>query len=461
MLILPEAEFPGALSNNLQTIGNMTGMKKPFRQTLFLASILMLVAGCLQIGTATEPTGSLTLKEAIAIAFENQGSAQSARLQAMAARERITQEQAGNLPSVIGSVYYNVAGRRVSRAAGGFTTSESNSGVQPEVALSYNIFDSGLTSARVRQARSGALAQKATLGAVQNDLALLVASDYYSQLRAGKLVDLRSEQVRLAEEQLKGVEARISVGDAASADSALPLSELRNRQVDLIQARNDLAIAANNLRNTLGLPVGNALELAENSEGLAAPEGDLEELQSEALENRPEVLRARARVESNRAGVSAARVNQMPRLDTVLRLGVTPREDDQRSYWELGAVVSLPLFDAGSSQARVNEAQFGAQASEVELEQTLFDVSADVKEAWTNLSSARERLAASELAVDAARINLQQTTERYNLGASGVTVISLITAQVQFATASSNAIQAEYDLKLAEIQLNRATGRLQ
>lgn len=436
-------------------------MKTTLKPTCLFAAAFLAALGSIQAARAAEPAGPVTLSQAIEIAFQNQGSARSARLQAEAARERIAQEQSGNLPEVTGSVYYNVAGRRVSRAGGGFATTESNSGLQPEVTLSYNIFDSGLTSARVRQARSGAMAQEATLGAVQNDLALLVASDYYSQLRAEKLVGLRSEQVRLAEEQLRGVEARISVGDAAPADSALPLSELRNRQVDLIQATNDLAIAANNLRNTLGLPVGDPLLLVENSEGPETPGGTLEELQAEALENRPEIRRARMRVAGNRESISIARINRLPRLDTVFRSGVTPREDNQRSYWELGAVVSMPLFDAGASQARINEAQYSAKASEAELEQAIWDVSANVKEAWSNLSSARERLAASELAVDAARINLEQTTERYNLGASGVTVISLITAQVQFATASTNAIQAEYDLKLAEMQLSRAVGRLQ
>ncbi len=87
-------------------------------------------------------------------------------------------------------------------------------------------------------------------------------------------------------------------------------------------------------------------------------------------------------------------------------------------------------------------------------------IAAVVTEAYNNLISARERVTASDAAAEAARVSLQQTTERYTLGASGASVVALIQAQVQFATASNSAIQAEYDLRLARVQLDRALGSL-
>jgi outer membrane protein TolC len=86
-------------------------------------------------------------------------------------------------------------------------------------------------------------------------------------------------------------------------------------------------------------------------------------------------------------------------------------------------------------------------------------VTADVEEAYLNLVSARERVDASRLAVEAAQINLEATTARYELGAAGTTVVDLIQAQFQFATASNNAINALYDIYLAQAQLDRAIGR--
>jgi outer membrane protein TolC len=61
--------------------------------------------------------------------------------------------------------------------------------------------------------------------------------------------------------------------------------------------------------------------------------------------------------------------------------------------------------------------------------------------------------------VEAAQVNLEQTTARYERGLAGVTVVDLIQAQVQFADASNSAIQALYDTHFAQAQLNRAIGR--
>ncbi len=389
-----------------------------------------------------------------------------------------------------GSVSYAVAGR-TSRAlsSGNFVTSTTTSRLQPDASLDFNIYDGGLTSARVRQARAGVDSSKASLNTVENDLGLLVANAYYGQLRASDLLTLRSEQVRLAEEQVRGVKERISAGAAAAADEALPISELRNRQVDLIQAKNDLAVAANALRNTIGLAAGPPLKLAQEASPIPlkmavptddasrispdalnappsaelppGPERPLSELQAEAQRRRPEVQRAQAQVQQSREGIRIARVNRLPRVDASLRADWTPNADSMRQNWTLLTAVAMPLFDAGLTRAQEEEARANELSAQAQLEQTVKDVAADVTDAYNNLQSARERVGASQTALEAAQVNLQQTTERYSLGASGISVIELVQAQVQYATAANSAIQAQFDYQLARVQLDRAVGNLQ
>jgi outer membrane protein TolC len=421
----------------------------------------------------------VSLQEAIQIAQQNHARVAVAEESVESARQQVRIARTGTLPSLIGEVGYQ--GRGTSNLGGLFGPSPTQTipgtngqpptrtrlntdtttfdrGIQPRIGLSYTLYDAGFTRTSVRQARAGVEGSVANLGAVRNDLTLDVTSAYLAQLRADRILTLRQVQEELAAEQLRRVEARVREGAAAEADRALPLSEYRNRQVDRILAQNDVRVAANTLRNIMGLTVGPSLALVELREQ-AEPLPTVETLQDVALRERPEVVQAEAQMRVSQASVTLARIQRKPRLDTSFSFDVTPNDPFQRSNFAVGAAISMPLWDAGLTEARELQARTQVQSSAAQLEQTRKDVQADVVEAYLNLVNARERLEASRLAVEAAQVNLEQTTARYERGLAGVTVVDLIQAQVQFADASNSAIQALYDTHFAQAQLNRAIGR--
>jgi outer membrane protein TolC len=242
------------------------------------------------------------------------------------------------------------------------------------------------------------------------------------------------------------------------ADEALILSQYRNSQVDRIQAENDLHVSANTLRNSVGLPVGAPLELVERAENQISL-APVETLREEARRKRPEVAQDEARVRAAEQGQSIARIARKPRINTNFVFNVNPNNPADRSNYAISANVSVPVFDGGLTEAQERVAKSQIQAAAAQLEQTKKDVASDVEQAYLNLVNARERLQAARLAVDASRVNLEAATARYRLGAAGTTVVDLIQAQVQFATASNSAITALYDVQLAQAQLDRATGR--
>jgi len=425
---------------------------------------------------AQEP---VSLQEAIQIAQQNHARVAVAEESVESARQQVRIARTGTLPSISGEVGYQ--GRGTSNLGGLFgptptqtipgvdgqpptrsrldtDTATFDRGIQPRIGLSYTLYDAGLTRTSVRQARAGVESNIANLGAVRNNLTLDVTSAYLAQLRADRILTLRRVQEELAAEQLRRVEARVREGAAAEADRALPLSEYRNRQVDRILAQNDVRVAANTLRNIMGLKVGTELRLVELREQVE-PLPTVETLRAVAERERPEVIQAEAQMRVSQASVTLARIQRKPRLDTSFSFDVTPNDPFQRSNFAVGAAVSMPLWDAGLTHARELQARTQVQTAAAQLEQIRKDVEADVVEAYLNLANARERLEASRLAVEAAQVNLEQTTARYERGLAGVTVVDLIQAQVQFASASNSAIQALYDTHFAQAQLNRAIGR--
>ena len=407
------------------------------------------------------PSRPLTVEDAIRIALQKHGSVTAAAEGLEAARQRVTQARTSTLPRVTGEVNYSLSGQEA--RAGGSASFESftrsTDGAQPRVAVSYNVYDGGLTRASVRQASAEERSSRAGLAAVRNSLSLQVAQAFFNQLRAMRTLEIRRQLEQLAGAQLRAVEARIEAGAAAPADRALPLSELRNRQVDVVQAENDLAVSAVTLRQLMGQPPGPALELQEDSGQPDA--GDLQHWLEAARRNRPELAAALAQVESAEASLEGSRLRRSPRVDLTAAYDLTPAGDSRRQDWTVAAAISMPLWDGQLTASRVAEAQARLRAARAALEQEERNVASEVTRAYRNLVSALERVEATKAALEAARVNLESETERYRLQAAGSSVLALQTAQVQFATASTNDIQARYDVQAAWSQLQQAIGGLQ
>jgi outer membrane protein TolC len=405
---------------------------------------------------------AIGIQEAIQISFQNQASIAVAEESLEAARMRVRQARVGIIPNVQASVGYRGSGTSaVGNVFGGQRTREGSRfdmGLQPVFDLNYTVYDGGATRQSVRQARAGVESSQAGLAGARNNLAFNVTSNYLLQLRSHQLLKLRQVQVELAEEQLRNVKARIDAGSAARTDSALTESELQNRRVDLRVAENNYQIDANELRNSMGLYVGPPLKLIEVAES-REPLLPLDSLLEVAMRQRPEVAQADAQARSAKAIQSLRRIDRKPRLNTSFNFSLTPNNTFQRSDFAVGAAISMPLWDAGLTQAREREAKTQVQSTLAQLEQTRKNVSSDVQTAYLNLVSSRDRLAVSRTAVDAAQVNVQAAQERYLRGVAGTTVIDLIQAQTQFATANNNSIFALYDIHLAQAQLNRATGK--
>jgi outer membrane protein len=232
--------------------------------------------------------------------------------------------------------------------------------------------------------------------------------------------------------------------------------ELANARVTLLRNQNQVRQNAAALRASMGLPVGPAPTLAETAQQeFKIP--SLEESVAEANRNHPQIQQDVANVESARYQLRLAGLQRRPIFTTVTSLNVNPRDDRTKSDWTIQAGITMPLWDAGVTRARQQEARYRLESSQAQQQQTRVDISTSVQQAILNMQSARERLDASAVAVESATRNLEAANARYQQGV--VTVIEITTAQVNSFDAQNNAISARYDYYLAYAQLQRAVGR--
>jgi outer membrane protein len=404
------------------------------------------------------PPGPLTLAQAIAIAYQNNGNITVAESNLASSRYRVTEARAGTRPNLTGGVTFSGRGLNDVGSIFGNTTSNTSfdNGPQPAVQLRYTPFDSGQTRLQVRSSQAGVRGAAAGLANTRVNLGFDVTTNYIETLRSKRLADLSQEQVRQSEEQLQYVEARIAAGTAADVDRYQIEVELANARVTLLRAQNLVRQNGAALRASMGLPVGPAPTLVET----ARPElqiPPLDEAVAEANRNHPQIQQDIANVESARYQLRLASLRRRPVFSTVTSLNVNPRDERTKSDWTVQAGFTMPIWDAGVTRARQQEARYGLESSRAQEQQTRVDISTSVQQAILNMQSAKERLAASAVAVDSATRNLEAANARYQQGV--VTVIEITTAQVNYFDAQVNAVSAQYDYYLAYAQLQRAIGR--
>jgi outer membrane protein TolC len=411
---------------------------------------------------STPATGErpISLDEAIDTAYRNHADVTVSEENVEAARQRVTQAKTGTLPVITAGIAYT--GRGVTDLGdifgpGGPDTFVTDQGLQPAVRARWTLYNGGQTRLQVRQARENVTGSVAGAQNTRRLLKFTVTQNYIETLRSQKQALLLQEQVRLAQAQLDLINARIQVGDAAQADRYPLERELRLAQQRNIEANNNVNVLATSLRNSMGLPAGPVIQIADLPTEPRFEVPSVEEAMTVAERTRPDLIQDKTAVEISRASVSLARIRRLPLLTADLGANVTPNNQISHGDYSFALAVTMPIWDANLTRSQQREAEAGLAANLARLEQTRKDVAAEVQQALLNLASTRERLDSSAATVEAARVALEAANARYQQGLA--TTIDLTDAQVGFILAGNNAINALYDYYESRAQLDRAIGR--
>lgn len=422
------------------------------RNVVRILLVLMLSALCGSAwaqGEAAEQAQPLSLQECIDIAMRNQVDVLVAHNNVTAAESRRAQAWADYLPHL--SIQNNAF------VWGGSEGVLTKSTTGTAFNISQNIYDGGLREASVSAAKHGVTQSSARLSRTEETVAYSVTQAYYELLRQQHLADVAGADVKYSEELKRQVEARIELGDAAKVDVLPVESQLATARVGLINARNSVRTASLQLQNAMGLT--SRPQFAVQDVG-APPEVELQPLTdyiTAALAHRPDVVETKASVGAAKASVRTARLSLYPRpvisgqYQQEISGGFTTS-----STQVIGGFV-FDIFNGGANRAAFREAKAQQASAEQQAAQMGKDIQVQVEEAYLNLTSAQERMAASAIGLEAAQKNYEVQKDRYNQGLA--ITLDLLNAELQVITAQTNDVQARYDYYTALAQLNYSTGK--
>ena len=389
----------------------------------------------------------LTLDECITLAMKNQIDINTGKNNVTVSEGRLTQARSSYYPQV---TIQNNTFQESSRDLPLQKTTGTG------ISATMNVYDGGLREANVKGARYGLQQTEASLARIRQTVKFNVTTDYYTALKSKHLAAVADENVKYNQTLRAQIQAQADAGDAARVDILPVEAELANTQVELLSAQNTVQTSLIQLQNTIGLSPQPGFDIVESELPPETAIPEMTEYVDKALANRPDILQAKANVGVSSASVSSAKVSLYPRpvisgsYQKNLEGNIT--QDDT----QLNGSIVFDLFNGGANRAAYKEARANKDTSQQQLMQVDKDIRAQVADAYFNLISAKQRMAASDVGLNAAQRNYEAQKERYNLKLAST--LDLLNAEVQLITAQNNTVQSKYQYLTAIAQMDYAVG---
>ena len=410
--------------------------------------------------TGTAPL-QLTLQDALARAQKNSVQYQSVLTDSAIARQDRYQAAAALLPSVA----YNNQGWYTQLNKTGnpiFIANNAAHEYLSQADIHESIDLAGVSG--FRRAAALAAAAKARAEIASRGLVVTVIQDYFAVaaaqqkfLSAQKTADEGDRFFKLTQELEHGGEVAHSDVIKAELQAQDRRRAFQEAQLALLNARLDLAVllfpdfndnfeVSDDLHASVSLPT-------------------LGEVQQQAAQNNPDVRAALETAKAAGFDVTAARAGYLPSLNMDYWYGIDAPKfavNGPNGFSNLGSSVqgtlSLPIWNWGSTQSRVKQAELRRAQAQRELSLAQRKLLAEIKSLYSEAETAMNELGGLSRSAQLAEESLRLTTLRYKGGEA--TVLEVVDAQTTYAQSNAAFQDGAVRYRVALANLQTLTGVL-
>ena len=287
-----------------------------------------------------------------------------------------------------------------------------------------------------------------------------------------QVVSLRHKQ-KLAEAYLEvvrkldsDVHRMIEEGVATKSDGLSVDVKVNEAEMTLTRVNDGLVLSKMLLCNTIGLPIGEQITLAdEESASLAVvtltPKLDVET----AVENRPELKMLESGVRLSRQLTNILKAGNMPMVALTGGYAVTNPsvvnsfEKKFRGFWNVGVLVRVPIWNWGDVMYKVRASKGATAIAELEQQEARELIELQVHQNTFRVDEANKKLTMALSNIERAEENLRTANLGFQEGV--ITPTTVMEAQTAWLQAQSQKIDAEIDVKLSHVDLQKSLGTLE
>ena len=261
------------------------------------------------------------------------------------------------------------------------------------------------------------------------------------------------------------VSKMVAEGVATKADELSVKVKVNEAEMTLTKVENGLSLSKMVLCQLCGIPLDTPITLADESmENITLPDTYIEGNVNTALSNREELKSLELASKIYRQKVNVPRSEFLPSVGlTATYLVTNPSlvngfERKMRGMWGVGMMVKIPVFHWGEGIYKVKAAKAEANIAQYKLDDVKEKVELQVTQATYKVNEATKKLAMAEKNMAKADENLRYANLGFQEGV--IPTSNVLEAQTAWLSAQSGKIDAQIDVKMSEIYLNKSMGTL-
>lgn len=430
--------------------------------------VIQLISGllvCFNISIAQE---LLTVKEAVAIALENNYDIKLFENNLRVAQENVTPGNAGMLPSVTGNFTQSnsLSNSNQTQATGEVRSLDNakNNSLNYGISVGWTIFDglgmfSRYETLKELQKQGEAELQRSIVTRISD-----VISTYYTIVEQQNLLAAIDSSIEISKERLRTAENRFSIGKASRL-------EVLNVQVNLNTDESNRIKQANLVRN-LKITLNNLLARDLQQEFTVVKEvaidetlklGDILEL---AKANNPDLILISINRRLAELEEKSIRANRYPTVrlnggynfsESESSLGFVAQSKSRGLTY--GVTASINIFDGFNQRRNERIAKLRIENADLQMAQTNLQIESEISQAFNVYKTNLALVDIEEKNEQIARQNLNITLEKYKIGT--LSAVEFRDAQENFINAVSRYNAAKTQAKLSETLLMELIGKIE
>lgn len=287
---------------------------------------------------------------------------------------------------------------------------------------------------------------------------------YWQVVSLASKMKLAEAYVKLLKQMASDITDKENEGMATKADRLSVEVRLNEAEMTLTKATNGLSLAKMLLCQICGLEITDKITLKdENIESLnILPEADVLPDVNEALANRDELKSLELATQISKKQSDIEKAGFMPSVAfTANYLWMNPNTTDgfRKNFdgmWNIGVTASIPL-SFWKTSPKYKAAKVETLIKKLELADAKENITLEVNQSAYKLAEANKKLIMTKKNADKADENLRYANTGFDEGV--IPASDALSAHTAWISAHADMIDAQIDVKLCRIYLDKALGR--
>ena len=286
-----------------------------------------------------------------------------------------------------------------------------------------------------------------------------------------QVVSLKHKQ-RLAESFLNvvkkldsDVQKMIDEGVATRSDGLSVSVKVNEAEMTLQKVNDGLVLSRMLLCKQIGLPLDSEITLTdEDADQLTVIAMRPQAIIEQGAARRPELKMLDNAVSISRQATNILKAANLPQVALTGGYAISnPNvlngfEKKFGGFWNVGLLVRVPIWNWGDVAYKVRASKTATAIASLELDEARDLIDLQVNQSSFKVTEANKRLAMAQKSIERAEENLRVANVGFQEGV--ITPTTVMEAQTAWLQAQSQKIDAEIDVRLAQVDLQKALGTL-